>query len=99
MNAPAAFWLTLCLPALAWRAAGLTRRSLDARTGPALRLVGEATIGACWIAVLPWLALVVAAVTVFVRAQAARADREQRVSRWDERHHDSAGDPAAWSGT
>jgi hypothetical protein len=93
----AALAVAMCVPALALRGAGALRRSMESRTGPATRVLAEAALLACWVALVPWLALAALAAVPFAWRAAAAEDRGQRVSRWEERHHSTAGDPLSWS--
>jgi hypothetical protein len=46
------------------------------------------------IALVPWSAAVLLATTPLLLALAARRERRLVSSRWEELHHDAAGDPA-----
>ena len=97
LDVSTALAVMMCVPAVALRGAGATRRSLESKTGPATRLLAEAALLACWVALLPWLALVAVAVAPLAWHAAAEEDRRQKVSSWEERHHRAAGDPLSWS--
>jgi hypothetical protein len=94
LDAPA---VAACLPTLALRASGALRGSTRPRTGVASVFLGEGALLAGWVAVLPWLALLSLAVAPFAWRAAADADRRRKVSRWDELHHRTVGDPLSWS--
>jgi hypothetical protein len=98
LDAMSAVWVAMSVPAFALRGAGMLRASLDTRIAPSGRLLAEGALGAAWLALLPWLGLFFLAAAPWSRRIAADRDRLQRVSRWEERHHDTAGDPASWSG-
>jgi hypothetical protein len=87
----------MCVPAVALRGAGAITRSMETRLGPAMPVFAEAALLGGLLALLPWLGLVALAVAPVVRRASIDADRCQRVSRWEERHHAAAGDAHAWS--
>jgi hypothetical protein len=93
----AALTVAMCVPALALRGAGALRRSMESRMGPATPVLAEAALLACWVALVPWLALAALAALPLAWRAAAAEDRRQKVSRWEERHHSMTGDPHSWS--
>jgi hypothetical protein len=93
----AALVVAACLPAVAFRAAAALRGDTGTKAGPFARLLAETALLAGCVALVPWVALVAVALAPLARSGAARADRNQRVSRWEERRHDTAGDSFSWS--
>jgi hypothetical protein len=87
------------LPFLAARAAGALRRAPERRTGAAGEILLEGALTAALLALLPWLALLLLALTPLALAAAAARERRQKVSRWLELHHLAVGDPQSWSGS
>ena len=97
LDARAALAVAACVPTLALRAAGALRAGTRRRTGAATLFLGEGVLLVSWVAVLPWLAALALAAAPLAWRAAADADRRQKVSRWDELHHRSVGDPLSWS--
>ena len=93
-----ALWpLCAALPALTLYAAASMRSTFLNRGGVARKILIEGSLGAILISLVPWSAgFLLAATPVFSRL-AARAERVQKVSRWDELRHLAVGDPLAWS--
>ena len=77
----------------AWLLHGARRRLT--RVSGAMILIGAAlgTVVAFW----PWLTVVALAATPLLLRAAARRDRREIVTGWNELHHDAAGDSLAWS--
>ena len=85
------------LPALCLRAAGLMRHVGESRTGAAGRLMAEGIVAAglsCLLGWVPWLLLLLSPLLL---RHAILQEKRQKVTRWDELHHLSAGDPLSWS--
>jgi hypothetical protein len=97
MDAAAALAVAASVPALAFRAAGALRWDADTKAGPSGRILAEGALVACWVALVPWLAVAVLAAAPLARKAAVGDDRRQKVSRWQELHHAAAGDPLSWS--
>ncbi len=97
MDPLAALMVAMCVPTLAWRGAGAVRHGVGTRAGPATPLLVEGALVAGLVALLPWLAVVALAAAPLARRAAAERDRQQPVSRWEDRHHSAAGDPMSWS--
>ncbi|HEV7515645.1 MAG TPA: hypothetical protein VGR07_05030 [Thermoanaerobaculia bacterium] len=93
----AALPLAGALPCLAALTAGALRRAPERRTGAAGEILLQGGFAAALLALLPWLALPLLALTFPVLAAAAARERRQKVSRWLELHHLAAGDPQSWS--
>ena len=98
MDPPAALAVAVCVPLLALRGAGALRRPMNTKMGPAAPALAEAALLACYVALVPSLAVVALAAVPFAWRAAATVDRRQKVSRWEERHHQTSGDPMSWSG-
>jgi hypothetical protein len=90
--------LLATLPFLALRAAAALRRSPENRVGAMGAVLAEGLLVAGALALLPWLALAFLAAAPWAARDGAARERRLKVSRWMERHHLSAGDPASWSG-
>jgi hypothetical protein len=97
MDPVAALVVAACVPFAALRGVAGLRRSIETRMGPSARVLAETALLACWVALIPWLALAALAASPLARRAAAEEDRSQRVSQWEERHHETAGDPLSWS--
>jgi hypothetical protein len=92
-----ALLVAAAVPLLSLRAAAHVRRIPERRSGPVQLLAeGFAVAGAG--ALIPWAALLwLLGLPVVLRA-AARTETRQKVTRWLELHHTSAGDSLSWSG-
>jgi hypothetical protein len=90
--------LVATLPFLALRAAAALRRPPGGNVGPAGVILMEGLLVAGALALLPWLALAFLAAAPWAARDGAARERRLKVSRWMERHHLAAGDPASWSG-
>jgi hypothetical protein len=84
-------------PLIAARAAGSMRR-VRGGSSATRTLVAEACLVAALLALLPWSAVAWPVLAVGALARARQDERTQKVTRWFEAHHDSAGDSLSWSG-
>ena len=73
------------------------RRGARRLSGAAGQTWLQGAAAAALVAVWPWLAAACALAVPLVAHRAALRDRAWRVTRWEELHHDAAGDPA-WTG-
>jgi len=89
--------LCAALPALTLHAAASMRSRDSSRGGVARKILIESSLGVILISLIPWSAGLLLAATPIFFGLAARAERLQKVSRWDELRHLAAGDPLAWS--
>jgi hypothetical protein len=97
LNAWAGLATLVCLPLLSLRAAAHIFRNPEHRSNPALAVIIEGGLAALALALTPWLAAVFLAGLPLALADAARQERQLKVSRWTELHHLAAGDPQSWS--
>lgn len=87
--------LVLCMaPPLAAAAAASIRSGARRQTSAAGEVVACAVVLGALIALIPASAGLVVATTPVIAALAVRRDRRMLVTRWEELHHDAAGDPA-----
>ena len=75
------------------RAAGQIRSGRGRTSGASGPLLLEGFLSAAWIALVPWLGLIVAVALPLAFRAAARAERNARPSLFAEQHHQGAGDP------
>jgi len=87
----------MVLPALCLRAAGLMRHIGETRTGAAGRLMAEGSVAAGLACLVWWVPLILLAMTPLLLRHAIAQEKRQKVTRWDELHHLSAGDSMSWS--
>lgn len=85
------------VPFLAARATGAVRRAPERRTGASGEVFLQGFLGAAAVALLPWVSLLLLAVTPWALKAAAERERRQKVSRWLDLHHLAVGDPQSWS--
>jgi hypothetical protein len=87
--------VVLCLaPPLAAAAAASIRSGARRQTSAGGEVVALAVLFGALIALLPWTAGLVVVSTPLIIAGAVKRDRRLLVTRWEELHHDAAGDPA-----
>jgi hypothetical protein len=84
------------VPLVAARGAAAIRRGHDAASPPSGAILAESAFVAALLALVPWLGLAALAAIPWAVADAARRERELRVSRWAALHHLAAGDPLSW---
>jgi len=97
LNTWAGLATLVCLPLLSLRAAAHLYRNPEHRSNPALAVILEGGLAALALALAPWLAAVSLAGLPLALADAARQERQLKVSRWAELHHLAAGDSQSWS--
>jgi hypothetical protein len=83
------------LPFACLRAAAFMRHVAGQRTGAGAYLT-EGAFAAALLALLPWSAALALAATAPAFVVAREAERGQKVTRWMELHHASAGDALSW---
>jgi hypothetical protein len=86
-----------CLPLLGLRAAAAVRLDRELRFGAWARVLAEGAAVAAIVCFEPWASLAFFLLAGPALRAAARLDQQQKVSRWLELHHLSAGDPLSWS--
>jgi hypothetical protein len=94
LNWRAALVLAMTTPPLAASAAAAIRAGADRQLSAAGEIMMTGVIFGTLIALVPWSAAVLLATTPLLLALAARRERRLVSSRWEELHHDAAGDPA-----
>ena len=87
------------LPLLALRGSAAIREELGRSAGASGPLLLEGLLVAGIVALVPWSAIVMLALTPVAARLGIERERRQPVSRWHELHHLAAGDPLSWSGT
>lgn len=93
-----ALWpLCAALPALTLHSAALMRSTYSSKGGVGRKILIESSLGLILISLIPWSAGLLLAATPIFFSLAARAERVQKVSHWDELRHLAVGDPLAWS--
>lgn len=85
------------LPLVAIRAARAMRSGAADRIGAYGRVLLEGLALASLVALVPWAAALALAAAAPAAREAARLDREMKVTRWVELHHLVRGDPLSWS--
>ena len=93
----AALQVAACLPALSLHAAGALHPRDARQRSAAGEVLALGAFVASALALLPWFWLPALVAAPLAARAAARRDRARKVSRWLERHHDTAGDPLSWS--
>jgi hypothetical protein len=86
-----------CLPLLGLRAAAAVRLDPELRFGAWARILAEGAFVAAVVCFATWASLAFLLLAGPALRTAARMDKRQKVSRWLELHHLSAGDPLSWS--
>jgi hypothetical protein len=92
----AALQVAGCLPALALHAAGALHPRGERERSVAGEVLAAGAFVASGSALVSWFWLPALLAAPFVARSAARREREQKVSLWQERHHRSVGDPLSW---
>jgi hypothetical protein len=95
LETSAALSIVAFLPFACLRAAAFMRRIPGRRTGTGAYLA-EGAFAAALLALLPWSAILALAATVPAFGFARETERRQKVTRWMELHHASAGDTLSW---
>ena len=86
-----------CLPLLGLRAAAAVRLDRELRFGAWARVLAEGAFAAVVVCFEPWTSLVFLLLAGPALQAAISLEKRQKVSRWLELHHLSAGDPLSWS--
>jgi hypothetical protein len=86
--------VALVVPPMAVASCGSIRTGARRQTSAGGEIALYAALFGAAIAVWPWTAVLVVCVTPFVFQHALRRERRLLVTRWEELHHDAAGDPA-----
>jgi hypothetical protein len=86
-----------CLPILGLRAAAAVRLDRELRFGAWARVLAEGAFAAVLVCFEPLASLAFLLLAGPALQAAAYLEKRQKVSRWLELHHLSAGDPLSWS--
>lgn len=97
LNLKSVLPLAAGLPLFAISSSYSIRYAPYSRMGASGRILVHGTIGAFFLSLLPWGALVLLALIPPALKAARKAEQRQKVSRWHELHHLAAGDSHSWS--
>lgn len=97
MSARSMLPLLLSLPFLAAYASYSIRKAPESATGASGKILLLGALGSLLLCLIPWSSLFFMILTPMNLNWGAKADKHQKVSRWLELHHLSAGDSLSWS--
>jgi hypothetical protein len=99
IDARSAVQLALTVPAIAIAAASAIRAGAHRQTSAAGEIAAFGVLIGVVITFWPWSALLILAASPVLFARAERRERALLVTRFEELHHDAAGDPAWMRGS
>ncbi|MGB6341063.1 MAG: hypothetical protein WBF32_14935, partial [Candidatus Aminicenantaceae bacterium] len=93
-----AIWpVVVCFPPLVFFASLTVRRAFEYQLGAVWQTLIVGTTASVMICLVPLISVVFLAMTPLLMKYGAEQEKQQKVSRWLEMHHLTAGDSLSWS--